>query len=151
MDLATFIVKGECECLNQLDDHTLADCLGSDLGSDDKYLESECDEQLIISLAFRQPVKIHSLKFKGPADKGPKNIKLFINQPRTIDFDMADSNTSVQDLTYISQFKKKMKIPLKYQFINFLIFFVLFSIGLRPKTWRMEIPCHFVTSSFRTL
>jgi hypothetical protein len=54
--------------------------------------------QLIISIAFNQAVKIHSLKVKAPADKGPKTIRIFINQPRTLDFDLADSYTSVQDL-----------------------------------------------------
>lgn len=96
MDLSTYIIKSQCECLNESDDHNLQHGLTAE-GSG--YLESDCDEQLIISITFRQAVKIHSLKIKAPADKGPKNLKLFINQPRTIDFDMADSNTSVQDLT----------------------------------------------------
>ncbi|CAD1478311.1 unnamed protein product, partial [Heterotrigona itama] len=95
MDLSSFITKAQCECLNESDDHNFLQCLSSD----DGYLESECDEQLILSIAFSQAVKVHSLKIKAPKDKGPKNIKLFINQPRTIDFDMADSNTSIQDLT----------------------------------------------------
>uniref|UniRef100_A0A6P7GCY9 Thioredoxin-like protein 1 n=1 Tax=Diabrotica virgifera virgifera TaxID=50390 RepID=A0A6P7GCY9_DIAVI len=56
--------------------------------------------QLIISIAFNQSVKIHSLKIKAPADKGPKTIRIFINQPRTLDFDLADSYTSVQDLQF---------------------------------------------------
>lgn len=54
--------------------------------------------QLIISVTFNQSVKIHSLKIKAPADKGPKFIRLFINQPRTLDFDSADNCYSVQDL-----------------------------------------------------
>lgn len=95
MDLSTFIMKAQCECLNESDDHSFTNCLTSD----SSYLESDCDEQLIISITFTQAVKVHSLKIKAPGDKGPKNIKLFINQPRTIDFDLADSNTSVQDLT----------------------------------------------------
>lgn len=95
MDLNTFITKGQCECLNESDEHNFVQCLSAD----DGYLESDCDEQLILSLAFSQAVKVHSLKIKAPKDTGPKNLKLFINQPRTIDFDMADSNTSVQDLT----------------------------------------------------
>lgn len=45
-----------------------------------------------------QLVKLHSVKIKGPADKGPKTVKLFINQPRTLDFDQAAGNSSVQDL-----------------------------------------------------
>ena len=95
MDLITFITKAQCECLNESDEHSFTQCLTADGG----YLESDCDEQLIISITFTQAVKVHSLKIKAPADKGPKNLKLFINQPRTIDFDMADSNTSVQDVT----------------------------------------------------
>lgn len=94
MDLAPFITKSQCECLNETDEHPLAHALTSGGG----YLQSDCDEQLIISIAFNQAVKIHSLKIKAPADKGPKNIRLFINQPRTLDFDLADSYTSIQDL-----------------------------------------------------
>ncbi|KAL6424570.1 hypothetical protein ACFW04_009935 [Cataglyphis niger] len=95
MDLSSFIMKQQCECLNESDYHTFSHCLNSDNG----YLQSDEDEQLIMSIAFSQPVKVHSLKIKAPAENGPKNIKLFINQPRTIDFEMASSNTSVQDLT----------------------------------------------------
>ncbi|KAG7210197.1 hypothetical protein KM043_011752 [Ampulex compressa] len=111
MDLVTFITKSQCECLNESDDHNFAQCLTSDGG----YLESDCDEQLILSITFSQAVKVHSLKIKAPEDKGPKNIKLFINQPRTIDFDMADSNTSIQDLTLsVTDIEEGNPIPLRY-------------------------------------
>lgn len=95
MDLTPFILKAQCECLNESDDHPFTHCLTPEGG----FLQSDCDEQLILSITFNQAVKIHSLKFKGPADKGPKNVKIFINQPRTIDFDQADSTTSIQDIT----------------------------------------------------
>lgn len=94
LDLSPFIMKGQCECLNESDEHPLAHCLESEGG----FLQSDCDEQLIISITFNQAVKIHSLKFGAPADKGPKNVRIFINQPRTLDFDMADSNTCIQEL-----------------------------------------------------
>jgi len=42
MDLLSFISKSGCECLNEADDHVLADCLTSKGG----YLESDCDEQV---------------------------------------------------------------------------------------------------------
>ena len=35
------------------------------------------------------------------ADKGPKTVKIFINQPRTLDFDSAESMASVQTLEYV--------------------------------------------------
>lgn len=94
LDLQPFITKAQCECLNESDDHTLEHGLAPGKG----FLQSDCDEQLIISIAFNQAVKIHSIKIKAPAGKGPKNIRLFINQPRTLDFDQASSFVSVQDL-----------------------------------------------------
>ncbi|XP_017776586.1 PREDICTED: thioredoxin-like protein 1 [Nicrophorus vespilloides] len=110
MDLNPFITKAECECLNEADDHPLAHCLQAGGG----FLQSDCDEQLIISIAFNQGVKIHSLKFKGPADKGPKQVKIFINQPRTLDFDMADSNTSVQELDLTTDDLEGNPVNLRY-------------------------------------
>lgn len=94
MDLNVFISKNECESLNEADDHPLVHAFTSGGG----YLQSDCDEQLILSVTFNQAVKIHSLKFKAPEKLGPKTMKIFINQPRTIDFDMAESFTAVQDL-----------------------------------------------------
>lgn len=95
MDLGTFIMKNQCECLNESDDHTLEHCLVSEKSG---YLASDCDEQLIITIAFNQAVKIHSLKMKAPLKNAPKKIKLFINQPVTFDFDQASSAIAVQEL-----------------------------------------------------
>lgn len=94
VNLSSFIYKGQCECLNESDDHALLPFLENA----NRYLESDCDPQLIISLAFTQPVKVHSLKVKAPASNGPKNIKLFINLPNTIDFDDATNNTATQEV-----------------------------------------------------
>ncbi|KRT79143.1 Thioredoxin, partial [Oryctes borbonicus] len=94
MDLSPFILKAQCECLNEDDEHPLSNALAAGGG----FLQSDCDEQLIISLTFNQGVKVHSLKMKAPADKGPKNIRIFINQPRTLDFDMAEACSCVQEL-----------------------------------------------------
>ncbi|KAG5878316.1 hypothetical protein JTB14_025366 [Gonioctena quinquepunctata] len=110
MDLSPFITKGQCECLNESDDHPFTNCLSSAGG----FLQSDCDEQLIISIAFNQAVKIHSLKISAPSDKGPKTIRIFINQPRTLDFDLADSYTSVQDLELTPQDVEGNLINLRY-------------------------------------
>jgi len=82
------------ECLNESDEHPLAHCLTEKGG----YLSSDCDEQLIMSLSFNQAVKVHSLIFKGPEDKGPKTIKVFINQPSSLDFDKAEGYEATQQL-----------------------------------------------------
>ena len=94
MDLTSFLDKSKSECLNESDDHPYAHCLTPGGG----FLESDCDEQLILALTFNQAMKVHSLKIKAPSDKGPKTIRIFQNQPNTLDFDKADSMVSIQDL-----------------------------------------------------
>ncbi|XP_077285066.1 thioredoxin-like [Arctopsyche grandis] len=110
MDLATFILKGQCESLNEADDHPLEHCLSAQGG----YMESDCDEQLIMSITFNQAVKINSLMMKSASANGPKNVKLFINQPRTLDFDMAMSNQAVQELLVTKENLEGTPIPLRF-------------------------------------
>ena len=43
-------------------------------------------------------MKVHSLVMKGPEDKGPKTVKIFINQPSTLDFDKAEGNDPTQQI-----------------------------------------------------
>lgn len=76
--LNSLLDKTRCECLNEADDHPYSHALSP--GSV-QYLESDCDEQLVISLSFGQPVKLHTLQISGP-DNGhaPKSIRLFTNQ-----------------------------------------------------------------------
>lgn len=110
MDLTTFISKNESECLNEADNHPFVHAMTSGGG----YLASDCDEQLIINITFNQLVKLHSLKIKAPADKGPKSLKLFINQPRTMDFDQVTSTSSVQELELTPSDLEGNPVPLKF-------------------------------------
>lgn len=111
MDLSGMLVEGSCECLNESDEHPLKNCLKAGPA----YLESDCDEQLIINLTFTQAVKLHSISVKGPADKGPKNLRLFINQPRTLDFDQCSSMESIQDIEADKEgLEKGNPIPLRF-------------------------------------
>lgn len=124
MDLGTFVMKNMCECLNEADDHTLEHALSSGGG----YLASDVDEQLIINLAFNQGVKIHSLKLKAPAKHGPKKIKLFINQPVTLDFDSATGTAAVQELEVSPKDLDGNMINLrfvKFQNVTTLTFFIV--------------------------
>ncbi|CAH1108521.1 unnamed protein product [Psylliodes chrysocephalus] len=128
MDLSPFISKAECECLNESDDHPFTHCLTSGGG----FLQSDCDEQLIISITFNQSVKIHSLRIKAPSDKGPKTIRIFINQPRTLDFDLADSYTSIQDLQLTSEDVEGNPVNLRYvkfQNVQNIQFFIKDNLG----------------------
>jgi len=109
--IPTMIVDSSCECLNEADDHPLSNCLNSDTG----FLESDVDEQLILSLTFSQSVRLHSIAIKGPSDKGVKHIRIFINQPQTLDFDQVSSRESVQDITFSKDDITSGKpVPLKY-------------------------------------
>jgi len=110
MDLNTFLAKASSECLNEDDEHPYTHCITSGGG----YLQSDCDEQLILALAYNQAVKLHSLKIKAPRDKGPKTIRVFINQPNTLDFDKADSMMSTQDITLSGDQLDGSIIPLKF-------------------------------------
>ena len=65
MCLLGLIDSSGSECLNESDAHPFQHALNS---SDDQYLESDCDEQLIIFLAFQQPIKLHTLQLVGPTD-----------------------------------------------------------------------------------
>ncbi|KAA0193147.1 Thioredoxin-like protein [Hyalella azteca] len=112
IDLLPMINKSGCECLNQNSDHPYTNAVFS--SSDDTYLESDADEQLILSLEYSQHVKVHSLRIKGPADTGPKNVRLFINQPYAMDFDSAMNNIAAQELTLTEKDLKGSLIKLKY-------------------------------------
>lgn len=111
IDLVTFISKSSCECLNDSDEHPFSNSLSATGG----YLESDCDEQLIMSYGFNQAVKLHSLKISAPEENGPKTLKLFINQPRTLDFDQADSSEPVQILELKPEdLTGEHPVPLRY-------------------------------------
>lgn len=113
MDLSSFIMKNQCEALNESDQHPFPNCLNAS----ETYLESDTDEQLILSFTFSQVVKIHSIKIKAPKDKGPKTLKLFINQPKTLDFDSATSNQPVQQIELTE--KDLDGTPVNLRFVKF--------------------------------
>lgn len=95
INLTSYINVAQSECLNECDHNNLSNALKP--GSE-AYLQSDCDEQLIINLAFNQPVKVNSMKIIAPASNGPKHLKLFINQPRTLDFDQVTLMEPVQSI-----------------------------------------------------
>ncbi len=90
----SFINKKDSECLNQDDDHTWEHALTPSPGL---FLQSDCDEQIILNISFSQTVKIHSLIVQGPEDNGPKDLKVFINQTKSLSFDEAESFNCLQE------------------------------------------------------
>ncbi|TFK01581.1 thioredoxin-like protein 1 isoform X2 [Trachemys scripta elegans] len=125
MDLMPFINKAGCECLNESDEHGFDNCLRKD----STYLESDCDEQLLITVAFNQPVKLYSMKLQGPDNgQGPKYIKIFINLPRSMDFEEAERSEPTQALELTPDDIKEDGIVqlryVKFQNVNSVTLFV---------------------------
>lgn len=96
VDLTSQINMSQLTCLNESDDHTVKYIFEE---NSDLYLESDCDPELLISIEFNQMIKLHSLNLTGPADAGPKTLRLFINQPHSMDFDSARDGNPVQEIT----------------------------------------------------
>jgi thioredoxin len=117
--LDSVVDEKNAQCMNEKDDHVVAALFD---GVGDSFLESDCDEQLIISVGFRQAVKIHSLCFASSVSKdaapdgsGAKTIKLFVNAVGSMDFDDAEGAPDVQTLTLTAeQIKEGAPVPLKY-------------------------------------
>ena len=86
------VTKNQLEGLN-VKEQGLADVLISKKG----HMESDCDEQMILSVPFNASVKLHSIELTvQDLQKAPKMIKLFINQAFT--FDDVDSMPVIQEI-----------------------------------------------------
>ncbi|XP_064388504.1 thioredoxin-like protein 1 [Halichondria panicea] len=124
--LNSLLDKTQSECLNEADDHAYSHALSP---GHTHFLESDCDEQLIISLTFVQPVKLHTLQISGPqSGHAPKTVRLFINQVHTLDFDQAEQWKPLQTFELTAEDTgPEAVIPLhyvKYQNVQNLTLFI---------------------------
>uniref|UniRef100_A0A7I4XXI9 Thioredoxin-like protein n=1 Tax=Haemonchus contortus TaxID=6289 RepID=A0A7I4XXI9_HAECO len=127
-DITSLIDKKQMECLNGDDRTPLAGFLEGE-----NVLRSDCDEQLIISLPFTQPVKVHSIMMKGTSEKTPKKVRIFTNLPKTLDFDGASSVEAVQVLEFSEKAKSEPELLLlkyvKFQNVNNIQLFIENNLG----------------------
>ncbi|PIO67767.1 putative thioredoxin [Teladorsagia circumcincta] len=127
-DITSLIDKRQMECLNGDDSTPLSGLLEGT-----NVLRSDCDEQLIISLPFNQPVKVHSIMIKGTDGKTPKNVRVFSNLPKTLDFDGASSVEAVQVLEFSEKAKSEPELLqlkyVKFQNVNNIQLFVENNLG----------------------
>lgn len=101
MDLSPFIDVTKSEILNAkggLDDVFLRNP-DDKASAAPKGIVSDCDPQLLLTLVFKEPIKLASLKFICPtADDAPRKIKLFVNK-LNLGFSEVEEQTATQELT----------------------------------------------------
>jgi len=133
-ELTEHITANQLDALNQKGGHDVKNILSKDAS----YLESDVDEQLIISVPFNQTVKLHSLKLVAESkDHAPKTIRLYVNRS-TLGFDEADSvePTQVLELT-VEDYADDKLIPLrfvKWQSVSSVVIFIESNIGEKDTT-----------------
>ncbi|CAG8485796.1 13660_t:CDS:2 [Ambispora gerdemannii] len=128
-DINEFITLNQIDCLNQQTSHHVRHIFTKD----DSYLESDVDEQLLISIPFNQSVKLHSLKITAnDIEHAPKTIKLYVNRIN-FGFDETDSIEETQTLELTEKdYEETSVIPLrfvKFQAVTNLVLFVQDNLG----------------------
>ncbi|PVV02708.1 hypothetical protein BB560_002836 [Smittium megazygosporum] len=115
-DLQSYIIKSQLECLNYSKENPLE----SIITENDSYLESDVDEQLLISIAFNQPVKLYGIKIIPAKDKvgnAPKSIKLYSNA-RNLGFSDAESIDATDSIELDSSYYNDPDI-IKLRYVRF--------------------------------
>mmetsp|Transcript_29275 Transcript_29275/g.50083 ORF Transcript_29275/g.50083 Transcript_29275/m.50083 type:complete len:172 (-) Transcript_29275:259-774(-) len=90
-------------------------------------LRSDCDEQLLFTVAFKQPIRLHSVAIMGPAASAPKSVKLFANKP-DFGFDDVEDAPATQEFTLgAAEAAGRAVLPhfVKFQSVTSLTLFVL--------------------------
>jgi len=140
--LSNFIDTRQSTCLNAVDSQNWSTILTSANSS----VESDCDEQLLITLSFTKMCRIHSLKFRGP-DNGaaPKEVRLYINR-NNLDFNSVEADDSpVQILQLTPSDFLPDKITLvdqnKFRKVKYLSLFVVNNQAGFPQTTLYQLQC----------
>jgi len=84
-------------------------------GKSEPPLQSDCDEQLLLSLPLKAPVKLHSIAIEGDSDAAPRTVKIFINKPH-MGFDDAESGPPC---TQMIEFTTPSSEPYLLKYVNF--------------------------------
>eukprot|EP00735_Rhodelphis_limneticus_P010178 TRINITY_DN2927_c5_g3::TRINITY_DN2927_c5_g3_i6::g.4661::m.4661 TRINITY_DN2927_c5_g3::TRINITY_DN2927_c5_g3_i6::g.4661 ORF type:complete len:176 (+),score=28.58,sp/Q9SQZ9/PITH1_ARATH/40.26/1e-34,PITH/PF06201.8/2.5e-42 TRINITY_DN2927_c5_g3_i6:42-569(+) len=137
-DLLSHISLKESECLNETKAHCFRHCIENGLRDDENvYLESDVDEQLLIYIPFIQAVKAQAISIRGPADRAPSRIKVFLNR-KSLDFNEAEDETATQVIELqesdVTEGKSVLLKGVKFQKVNSLTLFVSGNLGDSPKT-----------------
>ncbi|KAI9299163.1 DUF1000-domain-containing protein [Neoconidiobolus thromboides FSU 785] len=123
-DITSLIQKNQIESLNLRNEDNISNIFDN---QNDKVVQSDADEQILINLQFSQAVKIHSIKFQAPLNNAPKNIKLFSNK-YSLGFDDVTSMEPTQELILESKDYEENSVTnlrfVKFQNVNALSIFI---------------------------
>lgn len=133
VSLASFIDVGKCDCQNECQDHALKNALTAR-----GYLESNSSSKLMITVKFTELVNVQSIRMRGPSDRGPKTLKLFVNQTKMFEFQDAEEMESSQTLQLKKEdIEKSTLVPLhvsKFQSVSQLSIYVTENQNFSDKT-----------------
>lgn len=128
VDMEPHISWSESGCLNTTAKSNIQNVLKQGLRDQQEMLiESDADEQLLLTVAFDQRVKLHSLEMKAPADgRAPKALSLFVNPAPGFDFDAAEDSTADQVVEFNDEsMGKRLELRfVKFQNVDRLAVFV---------------------------
>ena len=121
------IDKDRIECYNYNNNFPISNCIKPYADRHNNlYLESDCDEQLIIRIPFSNEVKINSMSINGNYNYSPSVVKLY-KTPNVLTFDDIDdikedqkleiNNDPLYDLTY------PLKI-MKFSNVNEIVIYI---------------------------
>lgn len=100
--LLEYLDRPQVNCLNESVPGSLKDILTSPKTQSGQVLQSDADEQLLLTIAFNQSVRIRSLAIQSSVpEEAPKKIKIFINKSSIGFEDVEDDAAAAQilDLT----------------------------------------------------
>jgi len=128
--LNQFIDKVDLECLNEDKAHPVTCAFD---GATETFLQSDADtdNQLLLSVGFRQPVKISAVKITVPTgaeESRPAVVKIFSGRDDTIDFDEAEARIADQELEVVLGEEMLVRF-VKFQNVSYLRMFVQGSAG----------------------
>ena len=133
-DLLESIHWSGCEVLNATKTDAVSSLLKQGLRDQELMIvESDADEQLLISVRFKVKVKVHSM---APADgRAPKSLKLFVNKPS---MDCSDGESMVADQEIelsAEQLGERLELKfVKFQNVDRLTLFIHANQGAEDST-----------------
>eukprot|EP00635_Sarcinochrysidales_sp_CCMP3193_P010286 CAMPEP_0118914474 /NCGR_PEP_ID=MMETSP1166-20130328/14836_1 /TAXON_ID=1104430 /ORGANISM="Chrysoreinhardia sp, Strain CCMP3193" /LENGTH=182 /DNA_ID=CAMNT_0006854061 /DNA_START=27 /DNA_END=575 /DNA_ORIENTATION=+ len=96
VDLSDLVVKEKCHCLNDAPAKPFANVF---VGDERLVVQSDDDEQLLLTFEFREAVRLHSINIVAPSgSSAPETVKLYVNK-ETIDFADCEDSPAAQTLT----------------------------------------------------